>query len=490
MISRKSLWLFVLFLGFLPLFAHAAQEYTVVKGDNLWSISRRHNLTVKELKTLNKFTGSALKIGQKLVISSPRVETPEVKSNSSQSSFVKGGPQGDSVTRTEKVQQKAYWADVLSKKVTEYAEGILDSEKSEIPLNPPLSKGEEGGLEKKHQISQGAVGTQVLTGDQVKQAPYLDGRGPVPVAQVPPGSQVSAGNETPYLDGREPVPVSTPQEYTVRKGDNLWSIAKRHGITVKELRAWNNLTGNSLRIGQELIVSTTEREESRSREIGSNYRTEKVYHKIKKGDTLAKIARKYGTGVPELKRLNNLSNTRISTGKRLLVKVSKVRVPSAEEPTLEVANNKPVDKESELPPDLDGAAAKLLQSAFEFVGVPYRLGGFSQLGIDCSGLVKKAFSAIGIDLPRTARTQFLKGEPVAFSDLLPGDLLFFTTRKARYPTHVAIYLGKGLILHASRSNRRVMVDNFEKSGYFRSHFIGARRVLSEPDVISPVEASE
>ena len=279
------------------------------------------------------------------------------------------------------------------------------------------------------------------------------------------------------------------QEYTVVKGDNLWSIAKRHGLTVKELRALNNLTGNSLKIGQELIVSTTEKEESRSTEVGSNYRTEKVYHKIKKGDTLTKIARKYGTSVPELKRLNKLSNTRISAGKRLLVKVSKVRVPSTEEPSLEVANNKPGEEEPELPPGLDGVAAKLLQSAFEFVGVPYRLGGFSQLGIDCSGLVKKAFSAIGIDLPRTARSQFSKGEPVSFSDLLPGDLIFFATRKARYPTHVAIYLGNGLILHASRSNRRVIVDNFEKSGYFRRHFIGARRVLSEPDVISPAEAS-
>ena len=128
---------------------------------------------------------------------------------------------------------------------------------------------------------------------------------------------------------------------------------------------------------------------------------------------------------------------------------------------------------------MEGVAADILDRAFSFLDVPYRLGGFSNLGIDCSGLVKKAFSAVGVDLPRTARTQFLEGTPVPIADISPGDLLFFAWSKAgRYPSHVAIYLGNGLILHASSSARRVIVDSFESSAYLKSRCIGARRILA------------
>jgi cell wall-associated NlpC family hydrolase len=280
--------------------------------------------------------------------------------------------------------------------------------------------------------------------------------------------------------------LSAQQEYIVGKGESLYRIAKNHNISVTDLKRFNNLSGNLIHTGQKLIVSSTENEESKASEVGSVYRTQKTYHRITRGDTLSKIALKYKITITELKRLNqNVSDTRLKVNGRLLVKVDRERVPSVTEPRLEVANNVPVEvAKSRLPKGIsvEGVAADLMERAFSFLDVPYRFGGFNNLGIDCSGLVKKAFSAVGVDLPRTARTQFLEGIPVPIAEISPGDLLFFAKAKAgRYPSHVAIYLGDGLILHASRAARRVIVDSFESSAYLQSHYIGARRILPDSE---------
>ena len=280
-----------------------------------------------------------------------------------------------------------------------------------------------------------------------------------------------------------PVLLYAQSEHIVAKGESLYRIAKNHNISIEDLKRLNNLSGNLINTGQKLIVSSTEDEEGKASEAGSVYRTKKAYYRIHNGDTLSKIARKYKITVAELRRLNqNVSDTRLKINSRLLVKVDRVRVPEATEPTLEVANNVPDEvAKSRLPKGIsvEGVAAELLDRAFSFLDVPYRLGGFSNLGIDCSGLVKKAFGAIGVDLPRTARTQFLEGTPVPIAEISPGDLLFFArTKTGRYPSHVAIYLGNGLILHASRAAHRVIIDSFESSAYLKSRCLGARRILT------------
>ncbi|HOL66279.1 MAG TPA: C40 family peptidase, partial [bacterium] len=91
------------------------------------------------------------------------------------------------------------------------------------------------------------------------------------------------------------------------------------------------------------------------------------------------------------------------------------------------------------------------------------------------------FSNVGMRLPRTAREQYQKGTAVATENLTPGDLLFFSALKSFRPTHVALYLGNGLILHASRQARKVVIDSFEKSSYLRRQFVGARRLIETED---------
>ncbi len=119
-----------------------------------------------------------------------------------------------------------------------------------------------------------------------------------------------------------------------------------------------------------------------------------------------------------------------------------------------------------------GAADALVRTAMSLVGTPYRWGGASPLGFDCSGFTWYAFARIGISIPRTADVQFAAGRPVA-GDPLPGDLVFFQTYDYG-ASHVGIYLGGGQFVNAIGSN--VHVATFD-SPYFRSRYIGARRFL-------------
>ena len=113
-------------------------------------------------------------------------------------------------------------------------------------------------------------------------------------------------------------------------------------------------------------------------------------------------------------------------------------------------------------------------TAAQYLGTPYRFGGESADGIDCSSFVQKVFREHQIDLPRTAREQSQMGSEVAQGDLRKGDLVFFHTY-ASYPSHVGIYLGDGKMIHASSGKGEVTVSSIN-SDYYRSRYLGAKRV--------------
>jgi cell wall-associated NlpC family hydrolase len=113
-----------------------------------------------------------------------------------------------------------------------------------------------------------------------------------------------------------------------------------------------------------------------------------------------------------------------------------------------------------------------------FLGAPYRLGGFSMKGLDCSGLVKKIYQTFNIDLPRTAFAQSHVGLRVARSKLIEGDLLFFNTRRTL--GHVGIYIGNDQFVHASSRKRGVRIDNLN-TPYYNKRFVRAVRLKGHED---------
>ncbi len=124
----------------------------------------------------------------------------------------------------------------------------------------------------------------------------------------------------------------------------------------------------------------------------------------------------------------------------------------------------------------DGFAQKLLGKAMQLIGVKYRFGGTNpETGLDCSGYVQYVYkSSVGVNLPRTAAEQARMGERVATSEVRPGDMVFFNTRGFNN-SHVGIYVGNGMFVHAPNSRSRVRFDSLE-SGYWKTKFNGVRRV--------------
>lgn len=118
---------------------------------------------------------------------------------------------------------------------------------------------------------------------------------------------------------------------------------------------------------------------------------------------------------------------------------------------------------------------RIMQAAEAYLHAPYRLGGDTPQGVDCSGLTRAVFARFGCDLPRQSRLQAGLGAPVAPTELAPGDLLFFSTDREVGINHVGIYLGAGRMLHSSSRRGGVGVDRLPGTEYAR-WFVTARRL--------------
>ena len=109
------------------------------------------------------------------------------------------------------------------------------------------------------------------------------------------------------------------------------------------------------------------------------------------------------------------------------------------------------------------------------MGVPYVWGGRSPKGLDCSGLVQRAYRDLGIELPRVSYDQAKVGTKVdSIEQARPGDLVAFGSPV----DHIGIYVGDGKFIHAPRAGKSIRVDDM-RSAYWQKRFNGARRV--QPD---------
>lgn len=119
---------------------------------------------------------------------------------------------------------------------------------------------------------------------------------------------------------------------------------------------------------------------------------------------------------------------------------------------------------------------KMLMEIIKYLNTPYKYGGNSTSGIDCSAFTKTVFhNVLSLDLNRSARDQFKQGIEIDNrEDLKFGDLVFFNTRRRVKPGHVGIYIGDDLFAHASSRNG-VIVSSMDQD-YYSRRFMGGRRI--------------
>lgn len=293
------------------------------------------------------------------------------------------------------------------------------------------------------------------------------------------------------------------QQYKVKRGDSLARIAKKYGVSTLRIKEANGLQGNVLKPGKALIIPT---DGSRKLAKGTKSQPQKAgqVYVVKKGDTLQGIAKKTGLSTSDIKALNHLQKSKLRSGQKLaLVKSApnsearQLRQKKAAQPDLSendgeedlLSDETPVmEKTAELESDVQYSENPLgkwrdpeerdlvVKVAKGFLGAPYRFGGSTVQGLDCSAFVRKIYEFFDVNLPRTAREQARVGMKVAKGELTEGDLVFFNTRRASVG-HVGIYIGNNQFVHASsgKRDRHVRIDSLDKP-YYNQRFIKAVRL--------------
>lgn len=118
----------------------------------------------------------------------------------------------------------------------------------------------------------------------------------------------------------------------------------------------------------------------------------------------------------------------------------------------------------------------IVEKARQYLGVGYLYGHSNENGFDCSGYVKYVYSNFGYDLPRSSHEQFYKSRHIKKRQVQPGDLVFFKI-SGRQVSHVGIYIGDDLFIHAPSSGKKVTVDSME-ADYYKRHFAGFGTMLN------------
>ena len=131
-------------------------------------------------------------------------------------------------------------------------------------------------------------------------------------------NSVSETNATPELAPNNPSRLT----YKVKSGDVLGKVATRHGVSVAQLRSWNNLNSNLIRVGQVLIVQAEPVQKtisSATLALNEGSAASSKTYTVQPGDSLWIISKKHSLTIEQIKRLNNLNSTNIKPGQRLIV---------------------------------------------------------------------------------------------------------------------------------------------------------------------------
>jgi LysM repeat protein len=268
--------------------ASGTGTYEVRAGDTISQIAERHRITSAQLRDLNSLSGDGIRVGQKLRVSA----APQAAASAAPSP----GP-----ARTQGPAQASGTYEVRAgDTVSQIAErhGMRTAELREL---------------------------NDLAGDSIRPGQRLRVAGGSPSPAASPAASPASGTASASRPG---TPSSAPGTYEVRAGDTVSQIAESHGMRTAELRELNNLSGDSIRIGQRLRVtgggyspapSAPSPPAASSRPAAPSAASASGTYVVEAGDTVSQIAERHGMRTAELRELNGLSGDAIRIGQRLSV---------------------------------------------------------------------------------------------------------------------------------------------------------------------------
>ncbi|MBC1713700.1 1,4-beta-N-acetylmuramoylhydrolase [Listeria welshimeri] len=256
--------------------------YTVVKGDSLWKIATKYNVSVANLKSWNNLKSDNIYIGQKLKVTAGSTSNTSKPNTGSNTNTSKPSTSTNAKTYTVK-KGDSLWKIATNNKITIANLKSWNNLKSDFIYPGQTLK-----------VSASSTSSNTNT------------------------SKPSTGAST-----NTSKPNTNAKTYTVKKGDSLWKIANQNKTTVTNLKSWNNLKSDNIYIGQKLKVSagsitnnTNTSKPSTSKPSNSSTKT----YTVKKGDSLWSISRQYKTTVDNIKSWNKLTSNTIYIGQKITIK--------------------------------------------------------------------------------------------------------------------------------------------------------------------------
>ena len=293
--------------------------YTVQSGDTLWGIANTHDTTVNNLKQINDLTSDTIYVGQVLKLkqrSTTQQESSQPsQSNSSDFYTVKAGDSlwkiamGNDLTVSHLKQMNNLTTNTIYvDQQLRIKEGQTNSQASQSNSQTNQSSQNAGTYTvKAGDTLWGIANDHDTTVNALKQNNHLSSD-TIYVGQVLSlGQTASTGSHSQSTASTQS--STSDGTYTVKSGDTLWSIANANDMTVAQLKQKNDLSNDTIYVGQTLNVSSTKSASATS--------TASTTYTVKSGDSLWQIASANGTTVNQLKALNNLSSDLIYAGQQL-----------------------------------------------------------------------------------------------------------------------------------------------------------------------------
>lgn len=292
--------------------------------------------------------------------------------------------------------------------------------------------------------------------------------------------------------------------YTVRRGDTLFSIARRYGTTVRTIMEANRARSEAIRVGQRLVIPAPLPSRGIPRQVAAPkpFTPSKPPAPTPSPEASAApgvsspplqlvVGEEFVTPKPLRVRLGpkmylaTLALVAAGTPLRVISGESgwyEVQLPGGDvgwisEEELRVKQQPAPPDQPASPPDHPGVlrGRELVREAMRYLGTRYVWGGESSRGVDCSGFIYIVFSNYISDLERVSSFDYFRmGTPVDQGSLQPGDLVFFTTY-ARGASHVGIYVGDRKFIQASSAARQVTISSLDEP-YYAARYVGARRL--------------